>query len=100
MRADLRAALDSTLADICKAVDSKLAEIPREFGLLYHDLAFDTREGSYPTPMFSDAAGSIELCHKTLQRVGQPYGDGSPLLISLVIPIDSVLPLLSSSPLL
>ncbi|KAB2615460.1 inactive beta-amylase 4 [Pyrus ussuriensis x Pyrus communis] len=100
MRADLRAALDSTLADICKAVDSKLTEIRREFGLLCHDLALGAGEGSYSAPMLSDAAASIDLGHKTLQRVGQPDGDGSPLRISSVIPIDSVPPLLSSSPLL
>lgn len=100
MSADLRAALDSTLADICKAVDSKLAEIRREFGLLHHDLALGAGEGSYSAPMFSDAAASIDLGHKTLQRVGQPDGNGSSLRISSIIPIDSVLPLLSSSPLL
>ncbi|KAM1356173.1 hypothetical protein ACFX13_031063 [Malus domestica] len=69
MRADLRPALDFTLANIYKAMDSKLAEIRREFGLLRHDLAFGAGEGSYPAPMFSDAAASIDLGHKTLQRV-------------------------------
>lgn len=50
--------------------------------------------------MISDDAESVDPGHNTLHRVGQADGDGSPLRISSVTPIDSVPPLLASSPLL
>ncbi|RXH78784.1 hypothetical protein DVH24_002302 [Malus domestica] len=88
IRADLRAVMDSTLVDSCKAVDSKLAEICQELAMLCHDLAFATK---------GDAT-LINPDYKKIPRVGQPNRDHSAPCISSATPIDIVPPLLSSSP--
>ncbi|KAM1376798.1 hypothetical protein EV2_039516 [Malus domestica] len=99
MCADLRAIRDFDFA-LYKALDSAVAPLHRNLALLRHDLALGAAEGSSPASMFSDAAASINLGHKTLQNVGQHDGNGTPQRISSLTSVDYVPPLLSSSPLL